>query len=83
MTVSPPWGHSPEESCCTACDRPATRTEMVRIRREKEASYARQMMPSGGKAAGQVVVPPNWWKLVDGYRENPYDDMARCVNQQW
>lgn len=27
-----------------------------------------------------VVVPSDWWKLVEGYRENPMDDLARCVS---
>lgn len=85
-TVSPPWGHDLEESCCTAANttasgpRPRTRTEMVRTRREKEASYAQKILPRGSTAAGgQAMVPKDWWKLVEGYRENPYDDLARCV----
>lgn len=51
---------------------------MLSSRRDTEVSYARKMMRPSDESS-HVVVPPNWWKLLDGYRENPFDDLARCV----
>lgn len=51
---------------------------MLRTRRQEELLYARKMTVRPNQQV--VAVPSDWWKRVEGYRENPLDDLARCVS---
>ena len=56
---------------------------MLTARREQDISHARKMMRRPSDEHRHVVVPPNWWKLIEGYRENPFEDLARCVSSRY
>ncbi|CAN0027310.1 unnamed protein product [Pylaiella littoralis] len=47
---------------------------MLRTRKQEELLYARKMMVQPSQH--EVTVPSDWWKHVEGYRENPPDDLA-------
>ncbi|CAM9129086.1 unnamed protein product [Hapterophycus canaliculatus] len=77
---SPPWGLSEyrnnvgEKMHCIL--RPKTRSEMLRSRRENAVSFARGQLDKRGACSMPVPVTDGWWKLAEGYRENPLEDLA-------